>query len=107
MTDFTNDFGVDFGAVVPTIPVGGPQAAGGIATFALKKAGLWSTATGQTAAATTCTFTWGTAYGSRVDCVAMGQSSPLTGAATPSTGSLVVNFASTANYKFSYLCPGM
>ncbi len=64
------------------------------------------TITGQTAAATTCTLTFGTAYGAAPNCVAMGQSSPLTGAATPATGTLVVSFASTANYKFSYYCPG-
>jgi len=64
------------------------------------------TITGQTAAATTCTLTFGTAFGAAPNCVAMGQSSPLTGAATPATGTLVVNFASTANYKFSYYCPG-
>jgi hypothetical protein len=65
------------------------------------------TITGQTAAATTCTLTFGTAYGAAPNCVAMGISSPLTGAATPATGTLVVNFASTANYKFSYFCPGV
>lgn len=64
------------------------------------------TITGQTAAATTCTLTFGTAYTSTPNCVASGQSSPLTGAFTPSTASLVVNFASTANYKWSYVCFG-
>lgn len=65
---------------------------------------LGGTVTGQTAAATTCTLTFATAFGTAANCVAMGQSSPLTGAATPGTATLVVNFASTANYKFSYVC---
>jgi hypothetical protein len=64
------------------------------------------TITGQTAAATTCTLQFGTAYGSTPHCVASGQTSPLTGAFTPSTTTLIVNFASTANYKFSYVCFG-
>jgi hypothetical protein len=64
------------------------------------------TITGQTAAATTCTLQFGTAYSATPHCVASGQTSPLTGALTPSTTTLVVNFASTANYKFSYVCFG-
>lgn len=64
------------------------------------------TITGQTAAATSCTLTFGTAYASAPNCVASGQSSPLTGAFTPSTTGIVVNFASTANYKWSYICFG-
>lgn len=67
---------------------------------------IHGTVTGQTAAATTCTLTFGNAYSAAPDCVAMGISSPLTGTATPGTGTLVVNFASTANYKFTYFCPG-
>lgn len=64
------------------------------------------TITGQTAVATTCTLTFGTAFGAAPDCTVMGISSPLTGAVTVAAGSLVVNFASTANYKFSYICLG-
>ena len=64
------------------------------------------TATGQTAAATTCTLTFAVAYAATPDCVVSGQSSPLTGAFTPSTATLVVNFASTANYKFTWHCYG-
>jgi len=64
------------------------------------------TVTGQTAAATTCTLTFATAYGTTPNCVVSGQNSPLTGAFTPSTATLVVNFASTANYKWSYVCFG-
>jgi hypothetical protein len=65
--------------------------------------------TGQTAAATTCTLTFATGSGAFINapnCVASGLSSPLTGAVTPSSTTLVVSFASTANYKFNYLCPG-
>jgi hypothetical protein len=65
---------------------------------------LAGTVTGQTAAATTCTITFNVAYAATPHCVASGQSSPLTGAMTPSTTTLVVNFASTANYKWSYIC---
>lgn len=67
---------------------------------------MHGTVTGQTAAATTCTVTFGTTYTNTPDCVAMGLSSPLTGAVTVSTSTLVVNFASTANYKFTYHCFG-
>jgi len=67
---------------------------------------LNGTVTGQTAAATTCTLTFATAYGTTPNCVVSGQNSPLTGAFTPSTATLVVNFASTANYKWSYVCFG-
>ena len=64
------------------------------------------TVTGQTAAATTCTLTFGTAFAATPFCTVSGQNSPLTGAFTPSTSTLVVNFASTANYKWSYTCYG-
>jgi hypothetical protein len=67
---------------------------------------LAGTVTGQTAAATTCTLTFGTAFASAPNCTVTGQSSPLTGAVTVATGTLVVNFASTANYKWSYTCYG-
>lgn len=62
------------------------------------------TVTGQTAAATTCTILFNVAYANTPHCTASGQSSPLTGALTPSTTTLVVNFGSTANYKWSYNC---
>lgn len=64
------------------------------------------TITGQTAAATSCTLSFGTAYSSAPACAITGLSSPLTGAITVGTGSIVVNFASTANYKWSYVCFG-
>lgn len=64
------------------------------------------TVTGQTAAATTCTLTFGTTFGATPHCVPVGLSSPLTGVVTPAAGTLVVNFASTANYKFTYHCTG-
>lgn len=66
----------------------------------------YGTVTGQTAAATTCTLTFGTAFAAAPACTATGLTSPLTGAVTPGTGTLVVNFASTATYKFTYSCPG-
>lgn len=65
---------------------------------------LAGTVTGQTAAATTCTITFNSAYSSTPYCTATGLTSPLTGAVTPSTTTLVVNFASTANYQFNYQC---
>jgi hypothetical protein len=66
------------------------------------------TATGQTAAATTCTLTFANGgFTATPDCVVSGLSSPLTGAITPSTTTLVVNFASTANYKFTWHCFGL
>jgi hypothetical protein len=64
------------------------------------------TVTGQTAAATTCTLTFGTAFGAAPHCAPVGYSAPLTGAATPATGTLVVNFPSTANFKWGYICVG-
>jgi len=64
------------------------------------------TITGQTAASTSCTLTFATAYGAAPNCVASGQTAPLTGAITVGTGTLVVNFPSTANFKWSYICFG-
>src|SRR5262245_2712796 len=64
------------------------------------------TITGQTAAATTCTLTFGTAFATAPNCSVTGLTSPLTGAVTVGTGTVVVNFASTANYKWSYVCFG-
>jgi len=63
------------------------------------------TVTGQTAAATTCTLTFNTAFGAAPRCVASGEQSALT-AITPGTGTLVVTFASTANFKWDYVCFG-
>jgi hypothetical protein len=66
------------------------------------------TATGQTAAATTCTLTFANSgFMATPDCNVTGLSSPLTGAITPTTTTLVVNFASTANYKFTWHCFGL
>ena len=62
--------------------------------------------TGQTAAVTTCTITFGTAFTNRPACVASGENSPLTGVITVGTGTLVVNFASTGNFKFDWICMG-
>ena len=68
---------------------------------------LSGTITGQTAAATTCTLTFGTVFAAAPRCVVTGLTSPLTGAVTPAAATLVVNFASTANYQFNYFCPGV
>ena len=65
------------------------------------------TATGQTAAATTCTLTFGTTLAAAPNCSVNGLSSPLTGAVTISTSAIVVNFASTANYKWTWKCDGV
>jgi hypothetical protein len=59
----------------------------------------------QTAAATSCTVTFGTAFGSTPRCVVSGhQVAPTTVA--PSTGTLVINFSSTANAVFDWVCYG-
>lgn len=65
-----------------------------------------ATITGQTAAATTCTLTFGTAYAAAPNCAITGLTSPLTGAITVAAGTIVTNFASTASYKWSYVCHG-
>lgn len=88
-------------ATAPTITAGCSGAGSG-----LVGADHYGTVTGSTAAATTCTITFGTAFSVAPHCVASGQTSPLTGAITPTTSTLVVNFGSTANYKFSYVCFG-
>ena len=92
---------ITFQTAVPTLTAGCNGA--GSSVSGTDMAG---TVTGQTAAATTCTLTFTAAYGATPNCVVSGQNSPLTGAFTPSTGTLVVNFASTANYKWSYVCFG-
>jgi len=65
------------------------------------------TVTGQTAAATTCTLTFGTAFGAAPNCVVTGLTTPLTGTTTINNAAFSVNFASAANYKFTYFCPGV
>jgi hypothetical protein len=64
------------------------------------------TITGQNSASTSCTLTFSAAYTAAPDCTVTGLSSPLTGAVTVGTGTIVVNFTSTANYKWSYICLG-
>ncbi len=93
-------------ATVPSITAGCNGAGSSITGGAGAARDLHGTVTGQTAAATTCTITFGTPYTNTPDCAASGLTSPLTGAITPSTTTLVVNFASTANYKWSYVCMG-
>lgn len=65
------------------------------------------TITGQTTASTSCTLTFANAYAAAPDCVVSGLTAPLTGAVTVGTGTLVVNFASVANFKWSYHCFGL
>lgn len=60
---------------------------------------------GQTAAATTCTVTFGTAYGAAPFCNVSGQTTPVTGF-TPGTSTLVFTFSSTASAKFNWTCYG-
>lgn len=60
----------------------------------------------QTAAATTCTLQFGTAYTAAVPrCLAIGNTGPLT-SVTSTMSTLVVTFASTANFIFTYFCDG-
>lgn len=93
-------------ATAPTITAGCNGAGSSITGGAGAARDAHGTVTGQTAAATTCTITFATAFTNTPDCMATGLSSPLTGTVTPSTTTLVVNFASTANYKWSYVCMG-
>lgn len=59
----------------------------------------------QTAAATSCTVTFGTAFGAAPRCVVSGhQVAPTT--VVPSTATLVINFASTAAAVFDWICFG-
>ena len=60
---------------------------------------------GSTSAATTCTLTFANAFTNQPYCITSGsQSAILT--QTVSTTTLVVTFASTANFKFWYSCFG-
>jgi hypothetical protein len=63
------------------------------------------TVTGQTAAATSCTVTFGTAFGATPRCTPTGRTTPVT-SYTPGTGTLVINFASTASAVFDWTCYG-
>lgn len=100
---FSNKGYIKFSGTAPTLTAG-CNGAGSV----VSGNNVSGTITGQTTAATTCTLTFANSgFASAPNCVAMGQSSPLTGVATPGTTTLVVNFASTANYKWSYICPGL
>lgn len=94
-------------SVAPTLTAGCNGAGSSIAGGGGVANDTHGTVTGQTAAATTCTLTFGVAFTNTPDCIVTGLSSPLTGAVTVSTTTLVVNFGSTANYKFSYMCRGV
>jgi hypothetical protein len=87
---------------VPTISAGCTGAGSAMSANANDSNG---TVTGSTAASTTCTITFTNAYTSTPDCVASGISSPLL-TQTVTTTTFVETHASTANFKFSYICVG-
>jgi hypothetical protein len=62
---------------------------------------------GSTAAATTCTITFAKAFTTSNFCMTQGNSAPLTGTATYSLTTLTVNFPSTANFFWTYMCWGI
>jgi hypothetical protein len=66
----------------------------------------YGTITGQTTASTSCTLTFGgNGFSSTPNCNVSGQTAAIT-SFTPSTTTLVVNFASVANFKWVYQCSG-
>lgn len=87
---------------VPTLTAGCSGAGSSVASNSSDFAG---NATGQTAAATTCTITFANAFSVTPSCVVTGDQSQPT-AITRGTSTLVVTFASTANYRFSWNCVG-
>jgi len=94
-------------ATAPTVS-GGCNGAGSSITGAGGVANdTHGTIVGQTAAATTCTVLFGTAYANAPDCVFSGFQSPITVINSVGTASFQITFASTANYKFSYICRGI
>lgn len=95
-------FGVSAQATAPTITAGCNGAGSSVGTNSADNHG-WIT--GQTAAATTCTITFGTGFGARPACVVSGEQSAIL-TMTPGASTLVVTFASTASYKFDWVCHG-
>jgi hypothetical protein len=93
-------------SALPTVTAGCNGAGFNISGGVGQGRDMHATVTGQTAAATTCTVTFGGSFGNSPDCVASGLTSPLTGAITVTTTTLQVNFASTANYKWTFHCFG-
>lgn len=94
--------GVTAQATAPTITAGCSGAGSAVGTGSSDAHG-WIT--GSTAAATTCTITFGTAFTNRPACTVSGEQSAIL-TMTPGTATLVVTFASTANYKFDWVCMG-
>lgn len=88
---------------VPTLTAGCNGAGSSVGTNSSDFAG---NATGQTSAATTCTVTFANAFATTPSCTVTGDQSQPT-AITRATGTLVVTFASTANYRFSWFCSGV
>jgi hypothetical protein len=91
-----------FQATAPTLTAGCNGAGSSIASGS---SDVHGSATGQTTAATTCTLTFGTAFASVPNCVVSGDQSAIT-ALTRNIGTLVITFASTANYRFNWHCMG-
>lgn len=92
-------------ATAPTITAG-CNGAGASITGSGSTNDTHGTVTGQTAAATTCTVTFGTAFAAAPDCTFIGFQSAITVVNSVGTGTFQVTFASTASYKFSYHCNG-
>lgn len=85
------------------IPSGGCSGAG--ASLSANANDSNGTVTGTTAANTTCTLTFANAYTVAPDCSATGITSALL-TMTVTTTTLVVTYASTATFKWSYICLG-
>ena len=94
-------------ATAPTISAGCNGAGSSITGGGGVANDTHGTVIGQTAAATTCTVTFGTTYVGTPDCVFQGFQSPITVVNSVAAASFQVTFASTANYKFSYHCHGV
>jgi hypothetical protein len=86
--------------VAPTVTAGCNGTGG-----AISGTDISGTVGNQTASATSCTVTFGTAFSAAPRCVVSGhQVAPTT--VVPSTGTLVINFTSTANAVFDWVCYG-
>lgn len=89
--------------IAPTLTAGCNGAGSSVGSNASKYAGR---IVGQSAAATSCTLTFGAGgFASTPACMPTGESGAIT-SFTPSTTTLVVNFASTASFTWDYVCEG-
>lgn len=66
---------------------------------------LSANVTGKNTNSTTCTVTFGVAFAAVPKCTVSGQTSAIT-SFTPAADTIVVTFANTGNYKWSYICTG-